>query len=84
MKIETIGEYDRGDAPACYIARGHVDKSEFVEAVSKQCEETIPVEKVKHGYMRNVPTGIKGEWTLQDAVKGRGAFAVTYIDLLAP
>ena len=84
VRIETVTEYDGGDCPAVYLSRGHVNKQDFVDAVKKQCEEVIPVEKVKHGYMRNVPTGIKGEWILHDAVKGRGAFAVTFIDFFAP
>lgn len=81
MKIETVYEYDGGDSPACYLTRGHVDKAAFVAAVMAECEVAIPLEKVAHGYMRNVPTGVKGEWTLQDAVKGRGAFAATFVDI---
>ena len=82
MNIETVMEYDGGDTPTCFLARGHVDKAEFVLAVKRECETDVSIDKVAHGYMRNVPTGIKGEWTLQDAVKGRGAFAVTFVDLL--
>lgn len=81
MNIKTIREFEGGSEPLWYLTKGHVDKAQFVDAVKRECERDVPVERVEHAYMRSIPTGEKGVSTLQIARPGRGAFAVTYIDL---
>lgn len=81
IHVEVVLEFEGGNEPLWYLAKGHVDKAQFVSEVKHEFERDIPVEHVKHAFMRYVPTGHKGEQTIHIASKKPGAFPVTYIDL---
>lgn len=81
INVESVHEFEGGSEPLWYMTKGHVDKQGFVEAVAREFEHDIPLDKVEHAYMRYVPTGEKGQQTIHVAKAGPGAFRVTYIDL---
>lgn len=81
--VEQVREFE-GYSVLGYLARGHVDKSQFCAEVLAEFEEDYPEERVRHEYARNVPVGrdSPGMQAMYFSVeKGRGAFAVTHIDL---
>lgn len=83
--VERLIEFE-GYAPLAYWCRGHQDKAEFRDEVMAEWGEHFLVERVLHGYARNVPVGRDrpGEMVIQLGVDpGRGAYPITFIDLLA-
>ena len=82
-RVEQVHEFE-GYSVLGYLAHGHVDKAQFCAEVLAEFEEDYPEERVQHEYARNVPVGrdSPGMQTMYFGVKkGRGAFAVTHIDL---
>jgi len=85
-RVERVREFE-GCSVMGYLAHGHVDKAQFCAEVHDEFEEDYPADRVRHEYARNVPVGrdSPGMQTMYFYNEpGRGAFAVTHIDLMRP
>jgi len=67
-----------------YWVRGHVDKAEFAREVNLEYRvDCYTADDVEHTYYHNVPIGRNWpkDYTIYESERGRGAYAVTVIDV---
>jgi hypothetical protein len=82
--VEKLFEFE-GYNEIAYWAKGHVSQSEFAFEVKAEFNERFSIDRVWHGYARNVPVGADrpGEMIIHiDVEAGRGAYPITFINLI--
>jgi hypothetical protein len=79
--VEQVFEFE-GATVAWYLAKGHVDKGDFVCEIDLMFDGYCQEEDIKHAYARNVPVGpeMPGATTLYLSEPDRGAYPVTYVE----
>lgn len=82
LDVEAVHEFE-GWSTLWYMARGHVDKQQFVDEIKIEFEEEYSVDQVEHRYAHNRPAGKGDHRYIIDLVggPGRGNYLVTIIDL---
>lgn len=80
--IEVICEFE-GVQPLWYMARGHVSKEEFQSECVIEFGKHISLSSIIYAYVRAVPAGVENQSMLCLAKgRGRGAFPITYTDIV--
>lgn len=78
--IEPVYEFEGGPIPMHYIVRGHVDKTDFVNALHTEYQRDAPIDAVRHTFWRNVPYAGTSDMFAVECERGRGATPLTVID----
>jgi hypothetical protein len=83
--ITPVTEFEGGPKPIAYACKGHREPAEFVQELAAEYDVDITVEQVVHAYWRNVPVGPGSSGMLYQPARGpgRGAYAVTFVDMAA-
>lgn len=81
VEVNQIIDLDSGNILG-YYCKGHVSVDEFVAIVDEEYTESITEEQVRQCYQRNIPyLGQKGLMTFKECAPGKGAYAVTKVEL---
>lgn len=81
-RIEYLWETDESEAD-CYFIRGHVPAAALQRVVEREYGTRYDMAQIHQGYFRNVPCSIDGMAVCRAEGPGRGAYPVTFIDVLA-
>lgn len=84
--VQEMFEFEAGPDPIAYWCKGHVDKLDFIDVVDREFGHVYTTNLVQHAFARNVPIGRNrpGEMIIYlDVEPGRGAYKITFIDLIA-
>lgn len=78
LEIVSVYEFEGGDYPVLFIAKGHHDKATFAAELLAEHEYRANVDEIEHVYAHNVPCGMPRQWIIQCPAKpGRGAYLAT-------
>lgn len=81
-RIEYLWETDESEVD-CYFVRGHVPPAALQRVVEREYGNRYDLAQIYQGYFRNVPCSIDGMAVCRAKGPGRGAYPVTFIDVLA-
>jgi hypothetical protein len=83
MKINPVIEFE-GAGVISYFAKGIHKSDHFLVELKRQWDETMGLTEVRHCHARFCPSGPEhgGMVLLVGQKPGRGAFPITYVDLL--
>jgi hypothetical protein len=79
--VEQIYEFE-GATVIWYLAKGHIDKGDFVCEIALMFDGYCQEEDIKYAYARNVPVGSDRpeETVIYLDEPGRGAYPITYVE----